>query len=254
MQHVYSNQFYDYIDQGARQSAQVMISLLQPWLRAQSVADLGSGRGVWLAEWQKAGANDILGIDGAYVDREHLAIPSDSYRAADLTHPVRFERRFDLAQSLEVGEHLPQSASENLVESLTRASDIVLFSAAVTGQGGEYHINEQPLSFWQDLFAARGYTAFDCLRPALADRAEVEPWYRYNSVLYVNRNGRTKLPDAVLQTEIPEGQRVPNGGNAAWMLRRTVVSMLPRSAVTWIAQHRAAALVRQSSHSMEQVG
>jgi hypothetical protein len=63
-------------------------------------------------------------------------------------------RRFDLVQSLEVGEHLPLSAAETLVDSLTTASDRVLFSAAVKGQGGEFHVNEQPLAFWQELFEA----------------------------------------------------------------------------------------------------
>ena len=178
MKHIYSNEFFDYIDAGARRSAQRMIKVVQPWLKAQSVIDLGSGRGVWLGEWLGAGVNDVLAADGDYVDRDRLAVPLGSFHACDLTQPLDLGRRFDLAQSLEVGEHLPNSASKTLVNSLTRHSDRVLFSAAVPGQGGEFHINERPLSFWQGLFAAQGYSAFDCVRPPLKDADDVENWYR----------------------------------------------------------------------------
>ena len=150
MGHIYNNEFFDYIDAGARSSARRLIHTVQPWLDTQSVVDMGSGRGVWLAQWQEAGVEDVLAIDGDYVDRDALAIPQNQFMAADLTKPVTLKRKFELAQSLEVGEHLPTSAAETLVDSLTKASDRVLFSAAVTGQGGEFHINEQPLSFWQD--------------------------------------------------------------------------------------------------------
>ncbi|UWR63819.1 class I SAM-dependent methyltransferase [Phaeobacter inhibens] len=246
MSHVYSNEFYDYIDTGARSSAQALIAAVQPWLNTQSVLDLGSGRGVWLSEWAKAGVADIAGVDGDYVDRSRLAIPASQYHAADLTKDFDLGRRFDLAQSLEVGEHLPQAASAKLVAGLTRHADRVLFSAAVPGQGGEFHINEQPLSFWQDLFAAQGYSAFDCVRPALKTADGVEPWYRYNTVLYVNAAGRAGLPDEVLKTEIAAGQPVPLAGSLSWRLRRGVVSLMPRPMVTKIAQARAAVIARQA--------
>ncbi|MGR3804791.1 class I SAM-dependent methyltransferase [Marinibacterium profundimaris] len=248
--HVYSNAFYDYIDQGARRSAQAMISVLQPWLNSRSVLDLGSGRGVWLKEWQDDGVEDVVGVDGDYVDRSRLAIAPERFHAADLTRPFDLGRRFDLAQSLEVGEHLPRAASATLVDSLTRHADRVLFSAAVTGQGGEFHVNEQPLSFWQDLFAERGYSAFDCARPMLAGMEGVEPWYRYNTILYVNAAGRTGLPRAVLDTEIPAGTPVPLAGSLGWRMRRGVVTLMPRSMVTGIAKTRAAIIARQARRGL----
>lgn len=238
MAHIYSDTFFDYIDQGARRSAQHVIGLLAP-LAPASVLDLGSGRGVWLDEWHKVGVADVLAVDGDYVNVDQLAVPRGNFMAADLTAPVCTDRRFDLAQSLEVGEHLPTSASETLVDSLTRASDRVLFSAAVNGQGGEFHVNEQPLAFWQGLFAARGYTAYDCVRPHLSKNREIEPWYRYNTVLYVNEAGRAGLPAAVTDHAVGAGVPVQNGGDAMWRLRRNVVSLLPQGTVTRIAQARA---------------
>ncbi|MEO0782736.1 MAG: class I SAM-dependent methyltransferase [Pseudomonadota bacterium] len=246
MTHVYNDTFFDYIDGGARRSASVLVGMLSEWLSPDSVLDLGCGRGVWLDEWHKAGAHDILGVDGDYVNPDNLSIPANSFLAGDLTKPIELPRRFSLAQSLEVGEHLPTCASDALVESLTSAADRVLFSSAVVGQGGEFHINEQPLSFWQKKFAERGYRAYDCLRPKLAGINAVEPWYRYNSILYVNDAGATGLPDQVTQTAIENGQDVTSAGDWKWRVRRNVVRHLPRKAVTRIAQMRSVVIAAQA--------
>ncbi|MCV3271540.1 class I SAM-dependent methyltransferase [Roseobacter sinensis] len=246
MSHIYSGTFFDYIDASARASAQSVTQLLSPQLRPASVIDLGCGRGVWLDEWQRASAADVLGADGAYVDPDTLEIARDAFLPTDLTRPLATGRRFDLAQSLEVGEHLPADAAETLVQSLTTASDRVLFSAAVVGQGGEFHINERPLSYWQGLFEARGYRAYDCVRPHLHHNRAVAPWYRYNTILYVNDAGRAGLPEAVLHHEVPAGTAVKNGGDALWRLRCAVLGRLPQPAVTRIAQLRAALLARRA--------
>lgn len=252
MSHIYNDTFFDYIDDGARRSAQAFIGLLQDWLDPQSVLDLGCGRGVWLDEWHRAGIQTVHGVDGDYVNRTSLAIAPDSFSAKDLTKPVHLDRKFDLAQSLEVGEHLPFEASDALVDSLTGAADRVLFSAAVVGQGGEFHVNEQPLSFWQDKFAARGYRAYDCIRPHLKGHSDVEPWYRYNAVLYVNDAGRAGLPEAVTSCAISEGQKVRNAGDLKWRLRRRIVSHLPQAAVTQIAQTRASLIATRARRSAHQ--
>lgn len=245
MAHVYSDTFFDYIDAGARASARALIGHLQPLLGVGSVVDFGSGRGAWLAEWQTAGVDDICGLDGDYVDRDHLAIPADKFQPVDLTKPQELGRRFDLAQSLEVGEHLPESAAKTLVASMAAHADRILFSAAVKGQGGEFHVNEQPLSYWQALFAAHGYRPYDCVRPALASDKSVEPWYRYNSILYVNAAGEAGLPTEVLSSRV-EG-RVRDAGDLPWRMRKLIVSALPRSVVTSIAKSRAALIARRAN-------
>ncbi|WP_299679999.1 methyltransferase domain-containing protein [uncultured Roseobacter sp.] len=242
MSHIYSDTFFDYIDASARASAQRVTRLLFPLLRPASVIDLGCGRGVWLDEWRRAGTAQVLGADGDYVDPETLEIDRDAFLPVDLTRPLDTGRRFDLAQSLEVGEHLPATAAETLVESLTTASDRVLFSAAVVGQGGEFHVNERPLSYWQGLFEARGYRAYDCLRPHLKDDRTVAPWYRYNAVLYMNDAGRAGVSDDILRHEVPRGTKVQNSGDALWRLRCALLGHLPQPAVTRMAQLRAAVL------------
>jgi hypothetical protein len=51
-------------------------------------------------------------------------------------------KTFDLTLCLEVGEHLPQNAANILIESLCALSEVIVFSAAIPGQGGQRHINE----------------------------------------------------------------------------------------------------------------
>ncbi len=239
MSHVYNDTFFDYIDHGARRSAQRLVGVLHEWLKPSTVLDLGCGRGVWLDEWTKAGASDVLGVDGAYVDSARLAIPATRFHAGDLTKPLDLNRRFDLAQSLEVGEHLPTEASDALVDSLTEAADYVLFSAAVVGQGGEFHVNEQPLAFWQEKFAERAFRAYDCLRPHLKTMRDVEPWYRYNAVLYVKCSAQADLPAAIRKHALRDGQKLKEAGDLMWRLRRNIVARLPQGMVTRIAQIRA---------------
>ena len=61
----------------------------------------------------------------------------------DLAQPLQIDRRFDLALSLEVAEHLPPECGSEFVQTLTDLSSVILFSAAIPFQGGTDHLNEQ---------------------------------------------------------------------------------------------------------------
>ncbi|MEO0623534.1 MAG: methyltransferase domain-containing protein [Pseudomonadota bacterium] len=246
MSYVYDSDFFDYIDGGVRRSATAMIGDALSPLAPGSVLDVGCGRGLWLSVWQAAGVSDVTGVDGDYVERSRLAIPEAQFVAADLTEPVDLGRRFDVVQSLEVAEHLPPEASDRFVETLVRHGDIIVFSAAVPGQGGENHINEQPIETWRARFASHGYDAFDAVRPRLRSKAEVEPWYRFNTLIYANPDGAARLPSAVRAARLAPGTPVPTVGNLGWRLRLALVALLPRGAVTAIARVRAAAIAMQS--------
>jgi hypothetical protein len=116
----------------------------------------------------------------------------------DLTDPPTLERTFDLAVCLEVAEHLPESAADGLVDLLSSAAPVVLFSAAIPGQEGEDHINEQWPTYWATKFADRGFESVDVLRPLLWEDQRVDWYYRQNMMLYVRS-------DASDQLTIPEG-------------------------------------------------
>ena len=65
----YDGGFFDYISIGSRRSAAIVAPLVLKHYQANSVADIGCGRGAWLPEWQRAGVTDYIGVDGDYIDR-----------------------------------------------------------------------------------------------------------------------------------------------------------------------------------------
>lgn len=187
LQGPYDGHFFDGIEEGSIRSARVVLPIVFDLVAPRSVIDVGCGRGAWLSVAMELGIADVRGWDGDYVQRDNLLIPRDRFEVADLSRPLKITGTYDLALCLEVAEHLPKRISRALVESLTSVAPVVLFSAAIPGQGGNHHINEQFPEFWWRLFDERGYVALDVVRPRIAWDARAEPWYAQNMLLYVDR-------------------------------------------------------------------
>jgi hypothetical protein len=85
--------------------------------------------------------------------------------------------------SLEVAEHLPESRAASFVADLCRLAPVVLFSAAIPGQGGTGHVNEQWPGYWADLFGARGYSVSGALRWRIWNDCRVCNWYSQNMLV-----------------------------------------------------------------------
>jgi cyclopropane fatty-acyl-phospholipid synthase-like methyltransferase len=233
--HEYTEEFFEYIERGSIASAKRFSNFLAPLLGLNSVLDIGCGRGAWLREWRNAGVKTAQGVDGPYVRQQSLLIPVEDFTAVDLSKEFDLQRRYDIVTSLEVAEHLPGSCSEIFISSLTAHANLVLFSAATPGQGGENHINERPLSFWQELFRQNGYEAYDVVRPVFRSDTSVEPWYRFNTILYANERIRPSLPAAVRSTKVGPG-RVSEIGDIGWRARKSVLRLLPSTAVTTLSR------------------
>lgn len=184
----YSKEFFKQQQSGSFRSAQRVLPYVLAMVSPGSIVDVGCGIGTWLAAARDLGVADIMGLDGAYVDRGMLQIPPDRFRAVDLTQPFSLDRTFDLALSLEVAEHLPADSADGFVDSLTRLAPVVLFSAAVPQQGGERHLNEQWQSWWVDRFRQCGFEAVDCVRSRIWDDPSVEWWYAQNILLMVRED------------------------------------------------------------------
>ncbi len=228
----YDSQFLGYGRSVATKSARVIVPILQETLRPTSVLDLGCGRGAWLEVWKATGVSDVLGVDGDYVDRANLAIDESEFRARDLGLTIGLQRRFDLVESLEVAEHLPESRARGFIADLCRHGDIVLFGAAPPGQGGEQHINEQPYAYWRACFEELDYEAFDFIRPQIGSRHDVAPWYRYNTLLYVRRQAIGLLPESVRQTRLSKDTPIRDVSPLLYKVRKSIVRQLP----TWATQ------------------
>ena len=179
-----------------------MVPIVLELLAPSSVVDLGCGLGAWLRAFLELGVEDVLGVDGDYVDRDMLAIPADRFLAHDLSQPLDLSRTFDLAVSLEVAEHLPPEAAQTLVDSLTHHAPAVLFSAAIPGQDGVGHVNTRWPSYWRGLFLPRGYRVVDCLRHRIWDDEEIEFWYRQNLLLFVRADILEAHPELLSEAQL----------------------------------------------------
>jgi 2-polyprenyl-3-methyl-5-hydroxy-6-metoxy-1,4-benzoquinol methylase len=71
--------------------------------------------GNWLSVFKEYGVEEILGVDGDYIDLDLLKIPQKYFLQHDLKKPLKVEQHFDLVVSLEVAEHLPSESAENFV-------------------------------------------------------------------------------------------------------------------------------------------
>jgi hypothetical protein len=184
-----------------------------------SVVDVGCGPGSWLSVFASEGVSDVLGIEGTLPDPEFADIDLSRIEVRDLSQPFRLDREFDLAVSLEVAEHLPEHSAAGFVESLTRLAPVVLFSAAIPGQTGVGHVNEQWSTYWAAKFSRLGYQVCDCLRDRVWGDRRVEWWYRQNILLFVREQTRANYPQlhapafhgfsAALDRKMPAGLRGP---------------------------------------------
>ena len=163
----------------------------------RSVVDIGCGAGTWLSVYKRHAINDVLGLDGDYVDRRLLLIDEKTFQPHDLATPINIDRKFDLVQSLEVAEHIEQSRAELFINGLVSLGDIILFSAAVPYQLGTGHVNERYIDYWVELFRQHDYLAIDAIRPGIWDNESVEVCYRQNILLFAHR-GKI-LKDKVLE-------------------------------------------------------
>lgn len=243
MEHSYDTTFMDYTDRSSRHSARTIAGLLRDVLPIDSVLDVGCAKGTWLAAWREAGVEDVFGVDGDYVDPDTLHIPRDNFRAADLAQPIDLGRRFALVQSLEVAEHVRAEAADQFVANLVRHSNgAILFSAAPPGQGGEFHVNEQPYEYWRAKFRAAGYEAYDYVRPLIADDGQISFWYRYNTLLYLSANVADELPAAVTRSRVPDNTVIRDVSPNAFRLRKLAVRCLPYAVQQGIARLKARVL------------
>ncbi|MDL2221327.1 class I SAM-dependent methyltransferase [Parabacteroides sp. OttesenSCG-928-N08] len=153
--------------------------------KVSSAVDFGCGVGTWLAGLKKFGVKEVKGLDGPWVKKDLLVIPQECFVETDFDKAIHLDKKYDMAISIEVAEHLLEQSAEGFIKALTDASDMILFSAAIPFQGGANHVNEQWPPYWNKLFNSHGFIAVDCLRRQLWDKEEVLDFHRQNVMLFV---------------------------------------------------------------------
>jgi SAM-dependent methyltransferase len=229
---VYNAKFYRQLE-ATRHSAGEILPIVIELLKPSSMVDFGCGAGQWLAAALELGIADILGIEGEWISAADLAIPREKLLIHDLTSPLDLGRRFDLALSLEVAEHLPPSQARIFVKGLTDAADRVLFSAAIPFQGGRNHQNEQWPQYWAGLFSDFGYGCYDVIRPRVWENTRIVWYYAQNCLLFARPDsvgglGSSTLPLALVHPAAwrTQAEKWNSPGKLLERLPKAVISRL----------------------------
>jgi SAM-dependent methyltransferase len=189
----YNSSFFARQAPESYQSAKEVVPLLLEHYRPTSAVDVGCGTGSWAKALQEHGIEDVIGIDGDYVDQEFLLIDHAKFVSIDLARSFGLERKYELVVSLEVAEHLPYYRADGFVRDLTTLGDVVLFSAAQPYQSGTDHLNENWLEYWAILFSRHDFVAIDLVRPAIWNNKRIAFWYRQNIILFVKKQKTATL-------------------------------------------------------------
>lgn len=187
LSNIYDRAFFDmHLPWQAEYDA--IASLLAERLEFSSVLDLGCGNGFIIAKLAELG-RDVTGVDGS----SHVldVMPPNlagRVRILDLTKSVRLGR-YDLVVCSEVAEHLDGIHAGTLVENVCENSaGQVFFTAATPGQGGHYHVNEQPHGYWIAQFFGHGYLLDQAVTFAIRDDlfaiAKTTWWLARNAMIF----------------------------------------------------------------------
>ncbi len=180
---LYSNKFFKDFSKTAEESAKELVPLFIKIFKPNSVIDLGCGLGFFIKSFIENGILDVCGIDGDWVPLEDLVIPKEVFIAKDLTIDLDIGRKFDVAISLEVAEHIPSDKVKIFLKNLEKCSNNIIFSAAIPYQGGTGHCNERWQSFWVNYFKHSGYYFID-VRPIIWNNHKIANYYRQNLLIF----------------------------------------------------------------------
>lgn len=188
----YNSNFHDFHFLDSIDSAKEVVPLLLSYFKPLTVLDVGCGLGTWLTIFKEKGC-EVFGIDGDYVKKEDLVIDKNNFKALNLNESYHLDKKFDLAISLEVAEHILPHNAKIFIDTICSHSDIVLFSAAVPGQEGTLHLNEQNNNYWVEKFDENGYQCIDFLRHMIWNNSKISWWYRQNILIFIKKSELTNL-------------------------------------------------------------
>jgi 2-polyprenyl-3-methyl-5-hydroxy-6-metoxy-1,4-benzoquinol methylase len=162
--------------------AKSMVDCFQP----RTVIDVGCGTGALLEAFRNLNCQ-VCGLEYseaalAYCRKRELPV-----RKFNIGRDQIDRKQYDLAVSFEVAEHLAPWTAERFVDLLCRSSSLVVISAAIPGQGGVDHINEQPRSYWIAKFKRRSFVLDEKTTNQFSSDwklAGISLWYHENVMVF----------------------------------------------------------------------
>jgi hypothetical protein len=137
------------------------LAIWMAWRHPRSrIIDVGCGPGIYTTAMREKEL-DAIGVDiderlpkkPWFVRQDITDVGTPSFNSA-----VGPSFNSDIALSLEVGEHIPAGRAFLYIAFLKATdADMIYFSAARPGQGGEGHVNCQPKRYWLRAFCDAGF-------------------------------------------------------------------------------------------------
>ena len=183
---LYNQSYYEVMRDKNPEIADVMMPIILNVLNPHSIVDFGCGIGAFLVEAVIRGI-EVLGIDGDYINRDDLLFPDKYFYPFDLSEEMNINKKYDLAMSLEVAEHISEEYADVFVSNIVQSADIIIFSAAIPRQNGTGHINLKPTSYWCNKFEKYGYSPSNCLREIFWN-SNIQSLRRQNIILLAKTN------------------------------------------------------------------
>ena len=154
-------------------------------LRPKSVIDVGCAIGDLVEYFLEKGL-DAYGLEGTENIIPWIKISQWRLYFKDLRMKIDLGKKFDLVTCFEVFEHIEPEYADILLANLTGMSDRLLISAAPPGQGGHYHVNCQPINYWNEKFDLLCYKPDANIVTKIRER--LAPWKHKPGVKAIYQN------------------------------------------------------------------
>jgi hypothetical protein len=154
---LYTLEFHSKIEEEETPQAERLAGFIASNIRPSKYYDFGCSTGIYLRSVKRA-LPDISATGFEFSEAAIARAVCSNIYQADLTAPLACVKTPNtLGLCLEVLEHISDSKWHPVLENMTRLSDIIIFSAAVPGQGGTGHINCRPKIDWIRRFHSLGW-------------------------------------------------------------------------------------------------
>lgn len=196
---LYNEKFHQQIDE----SEAVQAELLALWIKDRlrhlwtevHVDDIGASRGLYVRKLLAMGIS-AKGYD-KFTEYEPLVTRCDITQPMTLESGIGWGKKFFVTLCLEVFEHVEDVHWERMILNLIQRANVVIFSAALLGQGGTGHINCRSRYEWIRRFAMMGWMldldSTEHLVAFLSKNPGVMGWLKANVMIFV----RVQRPDVL---------------------------------------------------------
>ena len=187
----YGNRYYEFSELHNTPSYTYIAKAVTKQLGKRSLVDVGCGNGGISAAFVAQGCSHIAAFDySASAVQIAQSRGLNRVERLDITTCDAIPAQAELCVCIEVAEHLPERFADHLCQLLTPVAPVLVFTAAPPGQGGRWHLNEQPREYWILRFESLGMHYDEAATTAIRGNFNEEIVAHYSENLMVFKRGQ----------------------------------------------------------------